>query len=214
MKIETRFFYVDIGRPWWRGATERLAASARKHMPDCAVVQITNTTTPTVPGTHYQMREQSDVSEANLMLWKGALWAVTGLEARVPTILVDADVEFCRDVRPLFAGDWDVAVVRRSGPQIATAQPYLAAVMLTKPTAGAVAFWAAYYRVLSAIPKALHPWWCDQLALALMVGIHHNAGEVADGPGWRVAVLNADDVIGEGRYLTHYKGHHKEKQAA
>lgn len=212
------FFYVDIGRSWWGEATRRLVQTAHDVMPGCTVRQLSDAKTAPVDGVSMMVQSQQPIEQSVLMMAKGYMWSVEALRATEPTLFVDADIEFQHDLRPLYAGDWDVGLIRRPQTGRGIAMPYLAAMAMSKPTPGAVAFWTEYQHVLTTLPPVLHPWWCDQLAFALVLGTLSSQGDAIQTDAFHVKLFDADVLApheaNPDAYTVHYKGRHNEKKAA
>lgn len=216
--ISLAFFYVDQGKPWWREATGNLIQSARETQPGARIVHMTDQRTGQNPGADIGMVSEEAIGKDRLMLAKGWMWATLGQGTDCNTVLTDADMEFRRDVSPLFAGEWDVALLRRHEGGRAAAQPYLAAMALTKPTPGARRFWGDYMAVLQSLPKAWSAWWCDQFAFAALLGAERARLDMIEGASYRVKLFDADCIAPKIEvpecYAVHYKGRHEEKNAA
>lgn len=216
--IDIGFFYVDLGRPWWRGAVDNMVATARATQPGCRVRHYGDAPTGAWPGTDDATLAAERIDATILMAAKAFMWGRAGQEAQRNTVLTDADMDFRRDMAPLFDGDWDVGLLWRQTGQVSVAQPYLAAMALTKPTAGARAFWKQYADVAGNLPKAWHAWWVDQVALGVVLGtVHHRDGIIA-APDFKVKLFPVDGVAPKvekpGCYAVHFKGMRAEKKAA
>jgi hypothetical protein len=215
--VNIAFFYIEQGRPWWRDAIANLMATARSTQSWARITHLGDRKTGQIPGTDAALLSNEDIGFERLMMAKGFLWAAHAQQTDRNTILTDADVEFRRDMAPLFEGDWDVALLKRGDGPVRQAQPLLAAMALTKPTEGARRFWAEYQTVLSNFPRAWAAWWCDQMALSLVLGTTNLRGDVVACDGFRVALLDADviapAVAMPGAYTVHFKGLREEKKA-
>lgn len=212
------FFYVEMGRPWWKDAVANLIRSARETQPGCGVMHLCDRKTGQHPDADGALCSEEPIGAERLMMAKGWMWAETARRTEQSLILTDADVEFRRDMLPLFDDDFDVALLRRTTGERAAGQPYLAAMALVKPTDGARKFWADYVSVLQCTPKGWHAWWCDQIAFAALLGANRSRQDYIDCDGYRVRLLDVDTVAPKeekpGCYAVHYKGRHEEKSAA
>ncbi len=216
--MNVAFFYVDQGKPWWRDAVANLVETARATQPGCHITHMSDRKNGQFPGTDAALVSEEQIDHAQMMAAKGYMWSVMGQKTEQNLLLTDADVSFRRDMAPLFDGDWDVALLRRHGCGRAPAQPYLAAMALTKPTPGARRFWTEYNAVLCSLPKAWWAWWCDQIAFAALLGANRSHGDFIDCDGYRVRLFDADAIAPQHGdadcYAVHYKGRHEEKNAA
>ena len=212
------FFYVEMGRPWWREAVTGLVQSARATQPECRLIHMSDKPTGAFPGIDHAMLAEQPIDHGQLMLSKGWMWATLAQDVDAPTVLTDADVTFRRDMSPLFAGDWDVALLRRFDDGRSAGQPYLAAMALTKPTPGARRFWAAYMAVLQSLPRAWSAWWCDQVAFSALLGAERARLDLIECDGYRVRLYDTDMIAPKIEtpdcYAVHYKGRREEKNAA
>lgn len=216
--IDVAFFYINLGRKWWKHQINDMIASARETQPGCRVFHYGDADTgrwPTADGSQLAT-EKIDVSI--MMVAKAFMWGQAGMAAERPMVLTDADVLFKRDMEPLFEGDWDVGLLWRGSGQASLAQPFLAAMALTKPTPGARLFWQRYVDVAGNLPKAWHSWWVDQVALGIVLGTVHARDGFIQAPDFRVklfpATLLAPSEEIEGAYAVHFKGLRAEKRAA
>lgn len=82
------------------------------------------------------------------------------------TIFVDPDVEFKRE--PEFGDDCDVAVSWRT---TRADQPVNLGLLYARPNCHL--FWKNYGVIAAYIPPQLHSWWCDQLAMSILLGVDH-----------------------------------------
>ena len=213
--MDIAFFYVDHGREWWRGAVDRMIATARATQPGCRMVHLGDAHTKQWPGTDDALLADGRIGAERMMACKGFMWAQQAMKAERDTLLIDADVEFQRDMAPLFAGDWDVGLLWRETGSAAIAQPYLACMALTKPTEGARRFWQRYGDAVGNLPKAWHAWWVDQVAFSVVLGTAHKRGDAVVTPEFRVKLFDADVLApkrGDG-YVVHHKGNKAEKMA-
>lgn len=214
--IDVGFFYVDHGRPWWRTAIANMIASARETQPGCRIHHYGDAHTRAWPGSDDAILSETKIDANIMMLAKAFMWGQAGQKADRPLVLTDADVIFKRDMAPLFDGDWDVGLLWRDHGAVSLAQPYLAAMALTKPTEGARAFWKHYVDVAGNLPKAWHAWWIDQVALGLVLGTVHHAGGIIQAPGFRVKLFDADMLAPKYEtpdcYSVHFKGLRAEKR--
>lgn len=212
------FFYVEMGRPWWREAVTGLVESARATQPGCRLTHMADKQTGQFPGTDSSMLSDEQIDPGKLMLAKGWMWATLAQSIEAPTLLTDADVTFRRDMSHLFYGEWDVALLRRFEGGRAAAQPYLAAMAFTKPTQGARRFWAEYLSVLQSLPRAWSAWWCDQIAFAALLGAERARLDLIECDGYRVRLYDTDMIAPKIEtpdcYAVHYKGRREEKNAA
>lgn len=214
--IDVGFFYVDMGRPWWREAIGDLISTARETQPGCRITHYGDKPTGQIPGTDGSILATERIDAGVLMVSKAFMWATAGMRADRCTVLTDADVTFLRDMEPLFEGDWDVGLLWRAEGAASMAQPYLAAMALTKPTPGAREFWRIYRDVAGNLPRGWHAWWVDQVAFGIVLGtVHHRDGIIA-APGFKVKLFDADllapKVPTEKGYTVHLKGLRAEKR--
>lgn len=178
-------FYADIGRPYMP-LIERMTSSARAVMPDARLTVITPTPTYSLTRCfddviHYPKL----VTAENLMMEVVRAEVSWAVKTDTPTAFVDVDLEF---KRPIKFGGYDIGLLWRDD---LPGQPVNAGLILTQP--GQDKFWRTFGDIAANLPGAMRQWWCEQLALNLMVGIGHEAGDVFDVRGSTVELLSAVD---------------------
>ncbi len=201
-------FYADLGRDY-PPLLERFCRSAKKVMPGHALI----CATPTPEGNIGKLWDhvvplprKADVT--NLCLERARFTVSWMLHARDMAIFADPDIEFLRPI-PI-EGLEDVNVMVRKHK---IDQPINSGIIIAKP--GPREFWLHYGRVTVNLPEVLHHWWCDQLAINLMVGVCHKAGEVLKLDDATVKLLDGSklcpnsDSPTEMAWALHYKGGRK-----
>jgi hypothetical protein len=200
-------YYADFGLPY-REHIERLAASARRILPEARLVLLTPT-----PDKVPDVFDATVVMDAmppgeKLMLyriWAQICWLVA---TNRKTIVCDVDLEFLR--KPVFDGSFDIGLLWRTNKPD---QPINTGLTLVGP--GQRRFWEHQARVAANLPLICHSWWADQLSLCLMTGICHKAGDMLDIDGSRVRLFDASECcdvakdIKENAWALHYKGARK-----
>lgn len=175
-------------------------ASVNKAMPGVEVFHLTNETCPEIDGAK-PIRLPNDMPMGIRRLTHYAQ-----LEGK--WLLCDSDVIVQKDVRHVFNGPVDVAVVSRKGTPLEgtdyeKAFPYNFGVVFSDSQK----FWNAGLELLKKAPPALQQWEGEQ----------HVLGHLADGGGYRVAILpnkynwtplSRDEDVSD-KYIVHYKGPRK-----
>jgi hypothetical protein len=211
MSLDIVCYYADYGRPYLP-LMQRMAASALKAMPKARLVLLTPT-----PGTYCVERCSEffdtivplDIPTPPEVLCRERARAMASwmMASEIPTLFVDPDVEF---LKPVGWGQFDVGLLWRTNKPD---QPVNTGLILARP--GVKEFWHHYGTVAVNLPRAVHYWWCDQLAFALLTGICHQAGETLLVDGARVRLLDANEHCALPEEATpsawahHYKGRTK-----
>ena len=193
--MNVAFYTVLRGDPSHLVLAEILTGSVRKAMPGATVVQLTDRTTPAVPGVDVVRRRDSGPMSVRRI---EHYWALGG-----ETLFVDTDVIIERCVEHVFGEPFDVAVADRKG-WMNVAAPFNFGVMFSRSRR----FWEAVLLRLQAMPAAEQEWMGEQTA----------AHEVVRAGGFDVKVLpgllynhppkSAIQDLG-GKYILHYKGARK-----
>jgi hypothetical protein len=185
-----------------------MTRSVRAAMPDARIVHLTDTETPAVIGADAVERRPYDGS--HLMTFRLAHFA------HMPpcdVVFLDTDVIVQRDLAPLFASGFDIALTRRSdigldpqGVDVAAAMPYNTGVMLGRPSGRD--FWQNALRVCEGFEDDAQRWWGDQFAVKMVAEVAPI--RILDLPcdpyNYSPSTEN-EDV--SGKFVVHYKGPRK-----
>ncbi len=71
------------------------------------------------------------------------------------------------------------------------AYPINSGMIFARP--GSSEFWQNYANIVASLPSALHSWWADQLAFAVMLGSRHQGGDVLHAYDARIKLLPVED---------------------
>lgn len=200
-------FYADLGRPYLP-LIERMTKSAKAVMPDCKTVLITLSPTAQLCDLFdHSIHMMAEPSAATLCYDKARAILTYQASMQDRCVFVDPDLEFKKPI--VFPENTDVALVWRKKH----AQPVNGGMIFASP--GSPVFWKKYGSVVASLPSPLRSWWADQLALSLMVGSLHEAGDELQAWDARVKLLAEADVCAppeqahEGTVALHYKGTRK-----
>lgn len=199
-------FYADLGRPYLP-LIRRMMLTARAVMPESRMVLITTT-----PGKELErgfdvvMVVKTETTPQTLCLDKVRSMLTWQAQMDRPCAFVDPDLEFKRPIQMI---DEDVGVLWRQR----SAQPVNAGMLLAKP--GCPDFWRKYGVTAAMLPVAIHGWWCDQLALSVMLGALRKPGDVVQAHDARVRLIPQEDACAPpekahaGTWAHHFKGRRK-----
>lgn len=188
-------YYVELPEhPEYRVLAELSARTAVKANPGHRIVHLTDSETAELSGATEVMRLDYRVTLETLIPSKAFFHGWLGQNAEEPWCVVDADVIHKSDISVLL-DDCDVAVLRRNRP----AMIINAGIFLGRP--GFRDFWAHYFSAINelisrggkTLPPHVHPWWCEQIAMSLLVGCT-STGAV-ERLGARVKLHEMDEVF-------------------
>lgn len=212
-------FYVDFGNSLYPALAYEMFTSARKHLPECKTMMITDSSTPGFNNVDKVVRAGGQIPRDRLMPYRVSMTARLAAAVEDTVVFVDPDVVFVNCL-PVLSENFDVAVTVRADAALYS-MPINTGVMISKPTAAARNFWSEVEKIaLSLRPSELHEWWGDQIAMALAVGagaIHMRDADVIQVGQAQVRLLpeyeyNApaerDNLPAEAR-IVHYKGDRK-----
>lgn len=178
----------------------KLIESVNKAMPGTEIWHLTNESCPAVEGT-VTKRLPDD-----LPMGVRRIQHYSELEG--DWLLLDSDVIVQKDVRCIFNGPVEIAVVSRKGTVLEGSDyekrfPYNFGVVFSR----CPKFWNEALATLKRAPRELQEWEGEQLVL----------GYLADRGGYRVAYLpssynwtpESPDEDVTGKHIVHYKGHRK-----
>lgn len=179
-------FYAEIGMgDGYRVLMERMTASAREVMPDARLLLIAP------DGVSTDIRKLFDktarypdaTARDDLIYHKGRAMLTLGLATDNVTAFVDPDIVF---QKPIIEPDaFDLGLLWRNAR---ADQPVNAGLIITRPHQHK--FWLKFGQVLEALPAKNRRWYCEQIALSLVTGVCHKAGETFDILGSRVRLLD------------------------
>lgn len=192
-------FYCESAGPHLE-VGKLFVASVQKSMPGVEIFHLTNETCPEIDGAK-PIRLPNDMP-----MGIRRLTHYTQLEGK--WLLCDSDVIVQKDVRHIFNGPIDAAVVSRKGTDIEGTDyekvfPYNFGVVFSNSQK----FWKMVLGVVETLSPELQRWEGEQAAL----------GKIADGGGFRVAYLpkeynytprSKDEDVSD-KYIVHYKGPRK-----
>lgn len=168
---EIACFYVDLGRPY-APLIERMTRTARVAMPDARLVLITGKQKVKEAQFFDVVVEMPfDPAPATVCYDKARCIASWATKTDRSTIFIDPDVEFLKPI-PFITGA-DIALLWRDQKP---AQPVNAGMIMSQP--GLDEFWMKYLAIAGNLPRVLRQWWCDQLALSVLLGSLHKAGDL------------------------------------
>lgn len=214
MSLHLCFLHVELGDQSYRPLAEGMAwsfnlVSEHRHR----VTMLTDAETqPFGP----EVRRGSDVTRETLMLSRVAMLKDLLPEANGNVICCDTDVRWVKDPAPLFEDDFDVGLMWRRGHP---AMPYCGAMTLFRHGSEAAHDFAIeWWFTMATMPKGLHRWWGDQLALASMLG-RQQPNTIANFNGCRVKIFDSgyvlhhahskEQAIPDRAYAVHFKGQKK-----
>jgi hypothetical protein len=179
-----------------------MVASVRRHMPDIDIVQMTEPTTPSVPGI--TRRAEQPYGDEGLMDYRLRHLSLLG---DGPLISLDTDVIVQDDLRTVFAQSFDVALTRRYAPlmiggkDIVAEQPYNAGVMFSR----ASGFWLDAQAHCACLPVKSRKWFGEQLAIAVIAGKGGYDVLELDCATWNCSPEDEDEDVSHAKAV-HYKG--------
>lgn len=185
MSLNIVCYYADFGRPY-APLIERMTKSAKELMPDARTVLLTPTKNTMVQqyfDTIYAIDCQTEIGTLCRERARAMATWMTYMEGGW-TVFVDPDVYFRRAIE--FGEHFDVGLLWRSKPD----QPINTGLILARH--GCPDFWQRYGKIAVNLPKAIHHWWCDQIAFALMTSVMHKAGDILDIEDARVWLMDAN----------------------
>lgn len=212
---EISFFYVDIGRPGYTELATGFVESVRAKVPGAFVSHLTCPDTPPIAGIDSLVRLDVPITADNLMLARTAMYAKQVRRAHGPIVFCDCDLRWNKP--PVFGEDWDIGVLYRAGQP---AMPYLGAMTYVTPNEAAIDWFAEVDFLARSMPRKTHNWWCDQFAVALILGLHGRPGDILKSRAARVAVFDAYEHAFTPTYddqecravAIHFKGIERKKQ--
>lgn len=98
------FFYADLGDPWWKTAVIEMIRSARRVMPGCKIIQLTDKNTVVHPDIDY-VRGSEVCTRENLAEYKAYMVASFASQMKEPTVFCDADLIWIAKP-PVVEGGW------------------------------------------------------------------------------------------------------------
>lgn len=179
--------------------------SVRRHMPGVGLVQMTNPSTPSLPGV--DTRQEMDYRGEGFMVYRLAHLASLAAEE---AILLDTDVLLQGDLRHVFDDPFDVALTRRDdvillkGRDITPEQPYNTGVMFSRSPA----FWRAAGADCLTRSDSERRWFGDQLAIARVAAGGQFAVQELPCARYNYSPAEPDEDL-SGRLVVHYKGKRK-----
>src|SRR5262252_3831195 len=204
--IDIVCFYAHLGRPYGE-LMARMTASAKSMFP-CRTVLLTPTPSADLTRFFDETVELSHPANPQTVCLEKVRaivsWAVI---AERPTLFADPDLVFTGT--PPLDNSFDVGLLwRKTKPD----QPINTGAILVNPGPKLRDFWLHYGRIASNMPAVLHPWFCDQMAFALMTGDIHQPDERLTIDGARVWLMNATDhcykpgTVSSKAWALHMKG--------
>lgn len=175
------FSDVDGSQELYLPLIRKSLDSARDVMPQSRRVLLT--TTPSAElrkGFDVAISIDEPTTRENLCLHKAQAIITWQAQMDRPCVFIDPDV-ILRFPVPMI--EEDVGLLWRKS----SAQPVNAGLLMAKP--GCPEFWRKYGVTCSLLPKALHAWWCDQLAFSVMIGAIREAGEVVQAHDAKVRLI-------------------------
>jgi lipopolysaccharide biosynthesis glycosyltransferase len=179
--------------------------SVRQAMPGLPVVQMTDISTPLVPGVDEVIRKDYD---GKLMTFR--MRHLAGLEEDFITL--DTDVIVRRDLRSVFDEPFDVALTMREAPimsmngvDLAKEMPYNTGLMFSRNPR----FWQEAYAVLMRLEPETHRWWGDQLSVKVAAESERYTVKQLPCDEYNYTPRNRQDMP-DAVYMIHYKGERKQ----
>jgi hypothetical protein len=177
----------------------RLMLKSVKDVLKCEVIQMTDEDTPELPGVDRVIRRK----RTPLMLFRFEHILALPDSDHTELLLLDSDVLVKRDVSDVFQRDFDVALTRRSEPELQV-QPYNTGVMFSK---NAQAFWRDCLLYTHTYTGEYKEWWGDQFAVR----------DVAQDKPHKILTLDCDEFNWTPQHpgdssdarIWHYKGMRK-----
>jgi hypothetical protein len=199
-------YYADLGRPYLP-LIERTIASARRVMPQSRLVLLTPTPTRDLTVLFDLVMEIQAVTTPQTVCFDKVLGLCTW-QAQMDRAcaFIDPDLEFRK---PIKFPDADVGLLWRKR----SAQPVNAGMILARP--GCPVFWRKYGVTAATLPEVLRGWWCDQLALSVMIGALREPGETVQAHDAAVKLIPEEAACAppekatEDTWALHYKGQRK-----
>jgi len=194
------------------GQDERLpramVASVRRAMPNVRVLQLTDEQSPEVAGVHDVIRLAYDGT--HLMTFR--LMHFAQLDP-CNVLFLDTDLIVQKDLSPLFAMPFDIALTRRddeipdpNGLDVSAIMPYNTGVMMSKSSGWD--FWRNVLRQCEAFPEKYRKWWGDQLAVRTIAEVCPLSLQQLPCSVYNYTPsFEAEDV--SRRFVVHYKGNRK-----
>ena len=181
-----------------------MVQSVLKAMPGAEIIQLTDEVTPQVKGVHSVIRKPYD---GFLMTFRMQHLAALKFD----WITLDTDVIVLKDLSPVMAKDFDIALTKRrgkildeDGTDIVAYMPYNTGVMFSKNPQ----FWENAYKTLLGMPESAHKWWGDQLSVRLAADSARYTILELDCDTYNYPPKSADD--NKDCFVRHYKGKRKE----
>ncbi len=159
LHVETNRKSAEMGRR----CAEALIQSVEATMPDVAVVQFTDETTPPVAGAFEVIRSKRRPM-AIMRFWHQS-------KVKGDWLFVDTDVVFQSDVRSVFEKKFDIAVTVRDWPHLKRAggfserMPFNAGVVFSRSRK----FWGKAYKRLLTMPVEFHDFMGHQQVICELV---------------------------------------------
>jgi len=186
-----------------------MVASVRRAMPAARIVHLTDEGTNAVVGVDEVVRLKYD--GVHLMTFR--LRHFAQLDS-CDAIMLDTDVVVQKDLSPIFALEFDVALTRRddaipdpTGQDVSALMPYNTGVMVSR--ASGWDFWRNASAYCEMLPAEHREWWGDQLSVQAMAQICPlRLRELPCAVYNYTPTSEAEDVAD--RFVVHYKGKRKQ----
>lgn len=216
--IDLCFLHAEIGRPEYRPMTGKMVRSFREIATDGdRIVQFADATSEQIEGVDVLTRAEGLCKE-NLMLGRIGFLQEHFRLAAGHIVLSDADMIWHRNPNDIFDEDFDIGLLWRVG---VPSMPYLGGLVFARQgSEAALHFITNWHGLARTLPREMHGWWGDQLALAIMLGSQGKPNRTTDWQGARVKIFDAGKILhsvrwpgqpaAPGTYATHYKGAKKD----
>jgi hypothetical protein len=174
-------FYTEIGRPYLP-FIQRMTESAKRVMPESKTILLTPTPSKELNACFDEVLQlKIDSSWKTICFDKSRAILTWQLQSKEPTVYLDPDIEFRF---PLEFPEEDVGLL---WCKTKLAYPINSGMIFARP--GSHDFWQKYANIVASLPSALHSWWADQLAFAVMLGSLHQDNEVISAHGASIKLL-------------------------
>jgi FkbM family methyltransferase len=209
--IDVAFFYVDFGSAGYREMIQNMIESARMHIPEVRIVQLTDSLSPRADDIDRLCRIGRPVNRSELAIGRvcaeSQYMSVASDQISRNVVFVDPDIIFLRDVTDVFDGSFDAGITWRKQWK---AMPYNAGLKFAAPDSKP--FWNRCEAIVGGMPSAIWGWWGDQIVLSAVLGVQHVPGDIVNVDGARVKILDQNKyapTAGDARgnpYALHLKG--------
>ena len=198
-------FYSDLGRPYFP-LIKRMTESAKRVMPDARTILLTPTPTPELCALFDQHVHFTTMQTTVNTVCYDKATAIVSWQKTIDrlTVFIDPDLEFKRPID--FPSNADIGLLWRG----TTAYPVNGGMIFTQP--GCAKFWTRYGNICAGLPKPFRSWFADQLALAIMIGDYHKAGEIVEAYDRRIKLFPCYEICArpedatENAWAIHLKG--------